>query len=362
MTNGNPFARSTSYRLAEWAACAALHYTRLDRRLGPLHARSGEVGAILMYHRVHPDGGGTRWQLERRHFRAQVAHLVRNYRVLSLDEMVAALARRTPLPPRAVAVTFDDGYRDNWSEAFPVLRELSCPATIFLTAGLIGTHETLWWDKLQYAFQSTRLPPAEVTRILAERHRLPAPDFSAASSEGLVEVLKQVPEAEKQQAVARIAADLGVDAAANTRDRMMSWEEARAMVASGLVTMGAHEVTHRNLKHLPLAEAREEISASRRTLERELGTAVDFFAYPFGNPANDYTPAVKEAVREAGFKAAFSVVLGLVSPGDDLFELPRFCESHERWQAPTGRYSQALFDVYLSGAREQLAAALRRGA
>jgi peptidoglycan/xylan/chitin deacetylase (PgdA/CDA1 family) len=303
-----------------------------------------------------------RWQLERRHFRAQIAHLVEHYRVLTLDEMVAALAQKAPLPPRAVAVTFDDGYRDNWSEAFPVLRELACPATIFLTAGFIGTNETLWWDKLQYALQSTRLGPAEVTRILAERHRLPAPDFSAANSEGLVEVLKQVPEAEKQAVVSQIAADLGVDAASNTRDRMMSWEEARTMVGSGLVTMGAHAVTHRNLKHLPIAEARHEIVESRRILERELGTTVDLFAYPFGNPANDYTPAVKEAVREAGFKAALTVVLGLVSPGDDLYELPRFCESHERWQAPTGQYSRALFDAYLSGAREQLGAALKRKA
>ena len=59
--SSNPFARSTGYRLAEWAACAALHYTGLDRRLGPLHARTGQVGAILMYHRVHPDSTGTPW-------------------------------------------------------------------------------------------------------------------------------------------------------------------------------------------------------------------------------------------------------------------------------------------------------------
>jgi len=68
-SNPNPFARSTGYRLAEWAACAAIHYSGLDRRLGPLHARPGQVGAILMYHRVHPDSTGAPWQLERRHFR-----------------------------------------------------------------------------------------------------------------------------------------------------------------------------------------------------------------------------------------------------------------------------------------------------
>jgi peptidoglycan/xylan/chitin deacetylase (PgdA/CDA1 family) len=357
----NPYARPIFYRLAEWGAAAALHYSRLDRRLGPLRAEPGRVGAVLMYHRVHPDRSGPGWRLERRHFRAQIEHLTRHYRVLHLGEMVEALARRRPLPPGAVAVTFDDGYRDNATEAFPVLAERRCPATIFLTSGYLGTTQTMWWDKLQYVLGATRLARPEVERILAEKHELPPPDWQAGNAEGLVLVLKRVPEAEKQAAVERIAADLGVDPRANAADRMMSWDEARALAASGLVTMGAHSVTHRNLKHLPLAEARREIAESKARIERELGRPCDFFAYPFGNPANDFTGAVKSAVGEAGFRAAFTVVLGLVRPGDDLLALPRFCESHERWQAPTGRFSRALFDVYLSGARDRLGT-LRRSA
>ncbi len=367
MRPANPYGRSRLYRLAEWAACAGLHYTGLDRRLGPLHDRAGGAGAILMFHRVHADGAGAGWQLEQRHFAAHIEHLVRRYRVLPLAEMVDALSRRRPLPPRTVAVTFDDGYRDNATVAFPVLRALDCPATIFLTAGFIGSEETMWWDKLSYVLRAARQSPAEIERLLAERHQLPAPDWAAGNAEGLVVVLKRVSESEKQEVVNRIAADLGVDPRANTEDRMMSWEEARALVASGLVTMGAHTMTHRNLKHLPLAEARREISDSRAVLERELGGTVDLFAYPFGNPANDYTDEVKASVRDAGFRAAFTVVYGLVRPGDDLFALRRFCESHERWQAPNGRFSRALFDMYLSGARENLGAlrpsrALRRSA
>lgn len=354
MDSPDSYSRSTLYRLAEWAACAAVHYSRVDRRIGPLHTRPGEVGAILMYHRVHPDRSGPSWQLEQRHFRHQIRHLTRNYRVLPLAEMVDALIDCRPLPPRAVAVTFDDGYRDNYTEAFPVLEELGCPATIFLTAGLLGSTETMWWDKLQYVLTRTRLSRPEATRILTEKHGLPAPDWQAANSEELVLVLKRVPEAEKQATVDRIAADLGVDPHANLDDRMMSWDEARALVASGLVTMGSHTLTHRNLKDLDIAEARREISESKRILERELDRPIDLFAYPFGNPANDYTEEVKAAVREAGFRASFSVVLGLVEPGADLYELPRFCESHERWQRPTGGFSRAIFDAYLSGARDHL--------
>jgi peptidoglycan/xylan/chitin deacetylase (PgdA/CDA1 family) len=214
----------------------------------------------------------------------------------------------------------------------------------------------MWWDTLSYVFRHTPLAPDQVQRLLAEKHGLPAPDFAAGHAEGLVVVLKRVPEAEREAAVERIAADLEVDPRSNLADRMMSWDEARALVASGLVTMGAHTVTHRNLKQLPLAAARGEIADSKAILERELGTRTDFFAYPFGNPANDYSDEVKAAVREAGFRAAFTVVLGLVRPGDDLFALQRFCESSERWQSPGGRFSRAIFDMYLSGARENLGA------
>lgn len=353
MYQANSYDRSSLYHLAEWGVCVGLHYSGLDRRLGPLLARHGGSGAILMYHRVRPDGSAS-GPFHRRHFAAQIEHLTRRYRVLPLDEMVDALARRRPLPPRAVAVTFDDGYRDNFTQAFPVLAALSCPATIFLTAGYIGTSHLMWWDQLSYLLRATSLPSPAVAKLLVEKHGLPESAAATGNAEALHLAIKGRPEADVEAVVDRIATDLGVDPAANEEDRLMSWSEAQAMVASGLITMGAHTVTHRNLKRLPLAEARREIVESKAIIERTLGRSVDLFAYPFGNPANDFTDDVKAAVRESGFRAAFSVTLGLVRPGDDLFALPRFCESTERWRAPGGGFSRALFDVYLSGARERL--------
>lgn len=348
------FGNPALYRLAEWAACAALHYSGMVRRVGPLHSFPGEVGSILMYHRVYRDRSGPRWRLEERHFRAQISHLVTSYHVLPLGEMIDILIDGRPLPPRAVAVTFDDGYRDNVTHAFPVLRELGCPATIFLAAGYVGTDQTFWWDKLAHVLATTRRSRSDVERILGATYGLPAPDWAATSAEQLVLVLKRFPEKEKQETVDRIAEDLDVGPTANVNDRMMSWQEARELVSSGLITMGSHAVTHRNLKRLPIAEATWEITESKAILERELGRPVDLFSYPFGAPENDFTPEVKAAVQDAGFRASFTVVLGLVRRGVDLFELPRFCESYERWQTPGGRFSRAIFEAYLTGAREHL--------
>jgi len=345
--------RANGKRWLEWLSVSLVHYSGLDRRIGPLHREPGDRVSVVMYHRVHPDGPGPAWRLTRSVFQQQIAHLTRNYEVMAIDDVVACLTEGRRFPRRAVAVTFDDGYRDNVTEAFPVVRELSCPMTIFLTAGLIGTTETLWWDKLLYVVRNTAEPRTTVERVFAD-HGAPPPDWRGPDVEAAILAFKQLPEGGMQEAVDAIAARLGVDPTRNAADHMMSWDEARMMADSGLVTMGAHTMTHRNLKKLDLDDARREIVESKRRIEQELARPVDLFAYPFGNPANDYTDAVKGIVRAAGFTSAFSIVFGIAGRGADPYEIPRFCESVERWQAPAGGFSRALFDSYLTGAREHL--------
>jgi peptidoglycan/xylan/chitin deacetylase (PgdA/CDA1 family) len=236
----------SSRRLAEWLACVAVHYSGLDRLIAPLHRQAGSIASIVMYHRVHPDGRGPDWWLTQSAFRAQLRHLTRHYRVMPMAEMAEMLIAGAPLPPRAVAVTFDDGYRDNYTQAFPVIRETGCPTTIFLTAGLIETRETLWWDKLLYVVGRTTMSRGEVDEVF-QRHAVPPPDWRGPDVEQAVLALKRRREGEMQREVDIIAAELGVDPTANSDDFMMTWDEAREMVESGLVTMGAHTMSHRNL-------------------------------------------------------------------------------------------------------------------
>ncbi len=342
---------TTSKRWLEWLSSTVVYYSGLGRVLSPLHQERGDRVSIVMYHRVHPDGVGPDWWLTQSVFRAQLLHLQAHYNVLPLGEVVEMLRANQPLPERAVSVTFDDGYRDNYTEAFPVIRQTGCPVTIFLTAGLLDTQETLWWDKLLYIVSQTTVERRQVDRAFASRG-LPPPAWAGPDVEAAILALKRLPEGKMQEVVDAIAAELGVDPTQNTDDHMMRWSEARAMADSGLVTMGAHTMTHRNLKKLPLEEARREIATSKQVIEEQLERRVELFAYPFGNPANDYTPEVKELVRQAGYTSALTVVFGVTSRGVDLYELPRFCESVERWQGPSGGFSRALFDVYLNGARE----------
>jgi peptidoglycan/xylan/chitin deacetylase (PgdA/CDA1 family) len=273
---------------------------------------------------------------------------------MHLEEIVDLLATGRPLPARAVAVTFDDGYRDNYSQAFPVIQEARCPTTIFLTAGLIGTRQILWWNQLSYAVVQTRKSRPEVDRIM-RAHDLPLPNWNGDPDvEETIEAVKRRRARHEQQVVESIAAALDVDTSKNTDDVMMTWEEAREMADSGLVTLGAHSLTHSNLKELTLDEVRTEVMGSKAVIEEKLGRPVRLFAYPFGFPVNDYTDEVKAIVQEAGLTCAVTVVLGLAEHGVDLYEIPRFCETVERWQGPGGGFSRALFDMYLTGARPSL--------
>lgn len=285
-----------------------------------LGARRRDPFLVLIYHRVH--AAESRFSIERttpESFRGQMAHLARDYNVLPLDEIVRRLGAEEPLPPRAIAVTFDDGYEDNYTEAFPILRDLGLPATVFLTTGCIGTGDSLWFDRVLRAFE--RSP----------RERVPLP--GGAMSEDLRDdarreheairalyALMRLPNQERLAAVDRLVEDLGGNDGIPPA-RMLNWDQVREMARGG-ITFGAHTVTHPILTRLGLADAEAEIVDSKRKIEAEVGRPVDLFAYPVGR-RSDYAPEVIRIVTEAGFRAALTTTSGANARGDDLLLLRR---------------------------------------
>lgn len=285
-----------------------------------LGARHRDPFLVLIYHRVH--ARESRFSIERAtpdDFRRQMAHLARDYNVLALDEIVRRLDTNEPLPPRAVAVTFDDGYEDNYTEAFPILRDLRLPATVFLTTGCIGTGESLWFDRVLRAFErSTRERVALPGGAMSEDLR----DDAQREREAIraLYALMRLSNAERLAAVDQLVQDLGGNDGIPPA-RMLDWDQVREMARGG-ITFGAHTVTHPILSRLPVAEAKAEIVESKRKIEAEIGRPVDLFAYPVGR-RSDYAPDVIRIVAEAGFRAALTTTSGSNARGDDLFLLRR---------------------------------------
>src|SRR5262245_11013158 len=273
---------------------------------------------VLIYHRVH--SGSPLFSIERstpEAFRRQMTYLAREFHVLPLHDIVRRLRAGDPLPPRPVAVTFDDGYADNYTVAYPILRELGLPATIFLTSGAIGTEEPLWFDRILHAFEHTRRAslewPMELNGLDDPLHR------SRAAFDTLVALIR-MPNQERIDGVARILEELGPPPS-DPPSLMLDWDQVRTMSA-GAITFGAHTATHSILTRQPVDEAALEIAGSKSAIETAIGRPVTLFAYPVGRRAH-YSEPLIDRLRGLGFQAAFTTEVGPNGAGDDPFLLRR---------------------------------------
>jgi len=298
----------------------ALHYSGLLALLNRLLTPKSPVIRILSYHNVSDEKIDLFAGISVKNFRAQIAYLKRHFQIVSLDELVEII-RRNPksFPKNLVVITFDDGYRNNYQHAYPILLEYGVPATIFLTADYIGTNDMLWTDKLNYMFKDTK---ADVLELES-----PPMKFSLGSAtEKLIalkatrDVLKSVDNEERDKLLAQIAAKLSVSENGKRRE-MLSWEEVQEMQKNG-IAFGAHTTKHSILTRIPLEQAEQEIIDSKSAIEKHLGCEVSYFAYPNGLEA-DFNDDIIRIVQEAGFRGAVTNINGFVSQGGNLFQLRR---------------------------------------
>jgi len=289
---------------------------------------AGRRGAILRYHSVTDDEAVTLAYLDhglmvtRSAFRMQLRYLRRFYTVMSLDELVDRLHRGSALPRRTVAITFDDGYRDNYTQAFPLLRAEGLPATFYVATGCIDGGPPLWTAQLRFMVRRTKERHVVLPEPLGAPASIERPADRQALFTRLVIALKNVPSARRRELVHELAELFHVTNFRPLADIMMTWNELREMSTDGM-TIGAHTISHPNLPNTPPEEALEEIVGSRDMIAAKLGTSVTHFSYPNGRGAAHLTETVRGIVRQAGFLSAVTSVPGCVRTGADLWALRR---------------------------------------
>lgn len=249
--------------LSPWPRRAALRCAvSLDGWLGP---RIPHALGILMYHRiVHGVAGVPQptFNVRPEQFRLQLAGLLAlGYRVWPLRAMLDQVRQGGPIPPRALVVTFDDGYECVYTQAFPVLKELGVPATVFLATGFLGQQDPFPFD-----------------------------EWSAAGS-------------------SRVTADAW---------RPLTIAQAAEMADCGLVELGSHTHQHVDYRRREASFA-DDLHTSLAALDRHFGQTDATFAFPFGY----FDAALSTVAREAGLLGALTTVNDLVRPGDDPFALGR---------------------------------------
>ncbi len=280
---------------------------------------------VLTYHHVvgDSDSDPLGHHVTAKRFEEQLHFIKRWFNVVSLREALQLLANG-PLRRDYVVITFDDGYMNNYKFAFPILRKLGIPATIFLITGLVGTNHLPWYDECNTYLRF--LVHADLLSILDKKH------YSIASQlqkilkgrgdievkvEQAVNFLKTV-DHEVRQDILLFLRTYYRNEINNTNFRIMTWDQVREMSSHG-ITFGSHTVTHPILTKLQTNQIEKELRISKDMIEQKLGIPCELFAFPNG----EFDTQSTELLRMLGYRSACTQVYGSNRSHSDYFSLKR---------------------------------------
>ncbi len=254
-------------------------------------------------------------------FTEQVTYFSKYFQVITMDDLIDAIKKKTPFPKNALVFTFDDGYADNL-EAAKILKKYELTGLFYITAGCIETDEAFWVAEVRHLIENTN--KKEMT--------LPFPDGESSLSlsnksdreltiKKMTRLFKSVTieTRESLRKAFRIALN---DTPAFPSNLMLNWSQLQEMVEMGM-EIGGHTMTHPNLPSATKEEAREEICSCKSLLEKQLKTPVNHFAYPNGGSVAHFDDKTKAILQEAGFHSATTSKAGRPGFKSDLFEIRR---------------------------------------
>jgi peptidoglycan/xylan/chitin deacetylase (PgdA/CDA1 family) len=298
----------------------------------------GGVGVILTMHHVReprPDRFQPNRLLEvTPRFLEGVLKLLRrsDIDVVSLDEMHRRMAEGD-FVRRFVCLTFDDGYRDTLTQAYPILKRAGAPFTVYVPTGFPDRLGELWWLALEAVIAKN-----ERIGLVVEGKNRTFDCGTVAEKRALYDDLywwlrARPTEADLRAIVRDLAACYDVDIAALCADLCMDWQEIATLAADPLVTIGAHTVNHPMLAKLPERTVRSEMDMSRAVIEAALGTRPQHLSYPYGDPGSAGAREFAIA-RELGFKTAVTTRPGVLfrSDAEQMTALPRISLNGEYQQ------------------------------
>lgn len=318
------------------------HVRKLRRRIAwgflktGIHLLFNYPLKILMYHRFMDDGGRD-YALSKSVFEIQVRFLKKYFTLMSLSDYLTLRASKGKVR-NPMVLTIDDGYRNFYRYAFPVLRKHSLPATLFVPCNFIEHGDWMWQDRNKYILRNSTLKSFDL------EWRGKSVSLSIDGFDNLLKALEIVYElsaplslADKKVFSDQLARlhDVTIPERPVPGFAPLSWEEIGEMMASG-IEMGSHTMNHQILTLIAEDEAFREIEESRMMLECRLGREVVSFCYPNGN----HNGRLVDHVRDCGYGAAVTTESGVNRRTDSVFTLKRI-------GAPVGedmnRFSRRVF-------------------
>lgn len=299
---------------------------RLKKYYQKLNDYFDPKGIILMYHRVvELVDYSYQISVTPEHFREQMSLLQEAFQPLGLEELAEA-AKYGSIPRRAVAITFDDGYADNYINALPILEECQIPATVFVSSGYVDSDREFWWDDLERVFLSTEIIPDRLeicVHGINYSWRLESMERRHSVRKEVHRLMKPLCPEDREQLLETLAQWAGFGRQGRVEHRSLTCNELNRLADSPWIQIGGHTLNHPQLAALPVESQRYEIIQDREKLERITGKPVKTFSYPFGE-MNDYSADTVKILQEAGFQTAYSTQHTRVVCGADIFRLPRY--------------------------------------
>ena len=305
-TRSLPIRRGSMHSFKRWARIGL-------SRIGLNHlARwaTRDIPRILMYHRFCADGDDDPQAMPVENFRRQLRYLKQHFQLVRLSELYDP-SRQGRLPPRAVALTIDDGHESFQQLALPALMELEVPATIFVVADLVDGRNWIWADKFNYLVDSTH---GYQTKQASD----------AGDLERVFQRLTRVPSPERDRQLLELASELGIEIPdqAPARYRLMSWDQLRQVEATGLVEIGSHSCTHPIFSQLDETQSWYEMKQSQTLIAEQLSVPVTSFCFPNGQPG-DFLAYQLEMLQSAGYWCGIASHFGYALAAASRYALPR---------------------------------------
>lgn len=289
----------------EWLARGLL-WSGTSSLLSQLPVRDSLL--VLNYHRIgNPEDDlfdPSVFSATGENFDEQISHLKRSASLVTLDEALEFVSGvKGPTRRCCVLITFDDGYRDNYDIAYPILRSHGVQGVFFLATSMVGACAVPWWDRISWLMKTAQrrrftLHYPAVLRVDIDRNGL------HESLQSVLRLYKRQENTDPARFMRELIEEARGDEVPETERRFLSWDEAREMNRGGMA-IGSHTQSHAVLSQLTAQRQFEELSGSRAILKEELGVEVEALAYPVGH-RDSFSDETERIAQEAGYRGAFS--------------------------------------------------------
>ncbi len=299
------------------------------KELRNFHQLSKTGLTILLYHGVTDSKsyGIENWQgkhISSKKFKEQMQYLKSNCNPISVDRWLEYYNSKEPLPESSVIVSFDDGFRNNWEIAAPILIEFGLPAVFYITSGIVSTELMFWVDVLEDCLNLCEKPyiNLKLDKVIKFSIKNDNEKFQALLK--IKNWCKKVSSKKKDYVLEQVKEATGIEpstAHANNYAKI-TWKQLKEMHDNRLFTIGGHSLYHNILSSLGNKDLEHEIKYSLDLLKVNLGGSIQHYSYPEGQEIH-YDKRVISLLKSAGITCSPTAICGINGPHDNPFHLRR---------------------------------------